>query len=110
MPALGLKFSRLEAIPAAGDRTTAHIQAFTDAGCTVNLEANVSIMKSPVGDVSFCEREVTKRVDKALHILDSIAKLPDQHCAFYLMRSEIGCMDYTIRTTPKGSCTAALQK
>ena len=108
MPSLGLRFSRLEAIPSAGDRSLVDRTVFTSLGCTFNSSANVSIMKSPVGDTQFCEQEVGNRVDKALKIIRAIADLPDAHCALYLLRYQVGRMEYTARTTPLESCRDAL--
>ena len=76
MPSLGLKISRLEAIPAAGDQCSIDLDAFRHAGCSINLTRNALIMKSPIGDTAFCEGEVGKRVDRALRIAGEIAKLP----------------------------------
>ena len=56
MPALGLRFSRLEAIPAAGLRSTFDEAAYRHSGCTINKEQCVSIMKSPIGTIEFCEQ------------------------------------------------------
>ena len=41
MPSLGLRFSRLEAIPSAGDRSLVDRTVFTSLGCTFNSSANV---------------------------------------------------------------------
>ena len=86
MPTLGLSFSRLEVIPAAGSQCHADLSQFRETGCTVNLEGNVSVMKSPIGSVTFCEAEVNKRVSKGTATLDAIARLPDQHVALHLLR------------------------
>ena len=110
MPRLGLSFSRLEAIPAAGQRTGIDMQLFRAAGCTANMTANVSVMKSPIGDATYCQAEVLKRVNKSIEILEAIAGLPDQHCALYLLKFQMGRMDYVIRTTPAASCGQALDK
>ena len=110
MPRLGLSFSRLEAIPAAGEVSTVDMQQFIDAGCTVNPTACVSVMKSPIGTAAYCENEVSKRVDKAAAIVRAISQLPDEHCALYLLRYQVGRMDYTIRTTPAASCAGALKR
>ena len=65
-------------------------------------------MKSLVGDTQFCEQEFGNRVDKALKIIGAIADLPDAHCALYLLRYQVGRMEYTARTTPLESCRDAL--
>ena len=40
--------------------------------------------------------------------MGAIAELPDKHAALYLLRYQIGRMDYLIRTTPASMCEAAL--
>ena len=87
MPSLGLKFSKLEVIPAAGVASTIDVDSFTNIGCTVKRTGNVSIMKSPIGSPEFCDREVRKRVDTSAAILEAVANLPDRHCAMYLLVS-----------------------
>ena len=47
MPRLGLRFSRLEAIPAAGRLHNIDMTVFDELGCTSNLSQNVVVMKSP---------------------------------------------------------------
>ena len=100
MPALGLRFSRLEAIPAAGEHTTIDANAYIQCGCTINKDQCASVMKSPIGNVEFCEQEVGKRVGKAVRAVHAIRDLPDQHCALNLLRYQTGRLDYTTRTTP----------
>ena len=67
-------------------------------------------MKSPIGDSDFCEEEVGKRVDRALHIAREIAKLYKKHCARNLLRYQEGRMGYIKRTTPVSSCRESLRK
>ena len=110
MHRFGVSFSRLEAIPAAGSRSTIDMQQFLDIGCAANMRANVAIMKSPVGSLEFCEEDVESRVGKSIRILEAIAKLPDQHSALYLLRFQLGRMDYLVRTTPSSHCSRALEK
>ena len=76
----------------------------------MNQTANVSIMKAPIGDTQFCEAEITKRVDNAADIMAAIARLADEHCALYLLRFQVGRMDYTVRTTPGQRCLRSLRK
>ena len=67
-------------------------------------------MKSPIGSAAYCESEVSKRVDKAVAIVKAISQLPDQHCALYLLRFQVGRLDYIIRTTPAASCAISLKR
>ena len=100
MPALGLSFSKLDVIPAAGDRTHADMQAFRDVGCRLNLSRNVAIMKSPIGDAEFCTKYAAEKVREATEGIRAIADLPDRHCGLHLLRYQIGKLNYLVRTTP----------
>jgi hypothetical protein len=72
------------------------------------MSGNVSIMKSPVGDVEFCESTVRKRVQTAIAITKEISELPDEHLALNLLRYQTGRMEYISRTTPQSSCQRGL--
>ena len=65
-------------------------------------------MKSPIGDIEYCENEAAKRVDKAVRAVRAIADLPDEHTALYLLRYQIGQLNYFARTTPKALCAGQL--
>ena len=82
MPRLGLRFSRLEAIPAAGQNTLIDVSSFQALGCKVNLSQTAVVMKSPIGGDTFCESVVHKRVNQSLDILHQISCLPNSHIAF----------------------------
>ena len=112
MPSLGLRFSRLEAIPAAGSDTLVDVSRFQGLGCSVNLAQTAIVMKSPIGSDAFCNGVVGKRVDESLHILEQIARLRSTHthCALYLLRYQVARMEYTKRTTPLQSCRDALHR
>jgi hypothetical protein len=110
MPALGLRFGRLGAIPAAGQRSAIDETAYIHSGCTINKEQCVSIMKSPIGTIEFCEQEAGKRVEKAVKAMHAITSLPDQHCALNLLRYQTGRLDYTTRSTPSSCCPRALAR
>ena len=100
MPSLGLKFSKLDVVPAAGELHQIDIQAFIDAGCRVNTSRNFEVMKSPIGDTTHCEGVAYTRVQKAIKVIGAIAELPDAHCALHLLRHQAGRMNYLARTTP----------
>ena len=55
MPRLGLNFSKLEVIPTADRQTSVDLQPFVQVGCTIQVEPNVAIMKSPIGSADFNE-------------------------------------------------------
>ena len=68
MPRLGLRFSRLEAIPAAGQRSLVDVSSFQALGCSVNMTQTAVVMKSPIGSNEFCASIVQKRVDQSVSI------------------------------------------
>ena len=108
MPRLGLRFSKLDLIPAAGARHTIDMRPFEAMGGTVNTTQTVVVMKSPIGSNVFCEEVVGKRVLESSKALAAIAKLPKQHCALYLLKYQAGRMGYVQRTTPSHACIRAL--
>eukprot|EP00973_Karenia_brevis_P033694 4645405-Karenia_brevis.AAC.1 len=108
MPSLGLRFSLLEVIPAAGENTSVDTGRFAALGCTVNTSRCVSVMKSPIGTAQYCAQESAKRIAKAEKVIRAIAALPDRHWALYLLRYQTGRMDYLMRTTPPECCKEAL--
>ena len=108
MPLLGLKFSKLDVIPAAGEGAQFDRGSFRDLGCKVVEKAEVTVMKCPIGDQDYCGSVLSKRVGKAQSILDQIGDLPDSHCALYLMQYQTGRMEYISRSTPFALCQDAL--
>ena len=100
MPSLGLRFSRLEVTTAAGEAHNVHLDAFRDLGCTINLTQCLEIMKAPTGSRQFCEEVASKRVRKATQIVQAIVEVPDEHCAFHMLRYQAGRLSYLTRTTP----------
>ncbi|CAE8723859.1 unnamed protein product, partial [Polarella glacialis] len=109
MPSLGLRFSRLEAIPAAGASSTLDRDVFLRLGCTINDTQCVSIMKSPVGHQDFCDKTSLKRVSAAVKATNAISQLPDERCALYLLRFQTGRLDYLIRATPAPLIPSSLE-
>jgi len=109
MPLLGLKFSKLDVIPAAGQNHQVDIGAFHEAGCTVSVTGDFEVMKSPIGSKAHCETVVMKRVKKAAAAITAIADLPDSHCALYLLRYQSAKMNYVARTTPAADVEEGLR-
>ena len=62
MPTLGLRFSKLDIIPAAGTGHAIDLQPFEAMGGKVNLTQALVVMKSPIGSNEFCEEVVGTRV------------------------------------------------
>ena len=55
MPIVGLRFSSLQVAAAVpGPQDAESFQAFVAEGCTPALDGNVEVLKSPIGDDSFC--------------------------------------------------------
>jgi len=96
-------------IPTAGRQTSVDLQPFVQAGCTIQVQPNVAIMKSPIGSADFCETFVAGRVAKAAVVVRAVGELPDRHCALYLLRYQIAKLDFMARTTPSATCKGALQ-
>ena len=108
MPRLGLRFSKLDIIPAAGPRHAIDLQPFEAMGGNIHTTQTVVVMKSPIGSSEFCEEVVGKRVRESSKALAAIAKLPKRHCALYLLKYQAGRMGYIQRTTPAHACIRAL--
>ena len=111
MPGLGLRFSMLEAIPAAGLNNAIDLEPFRAAGCTCNETGNFEVLKSPVGAETWCHEYAGKRAGKAIKALEAVSALPDRHAAYYLMKwsCNAGQLNYLARTTPRDRCEPALQ-
>ena len=62
MPSLSLRFSKLDAIPAAGDRHSIDMRPLEGLGCTVNTTQTAVVMKSTIGFEESCEAVVGNRV------------------------------------------------
>ena len=86
MPRLGLAFSKLDVLPAAGSSVRLDKLAFEQLGCKVFAHPHVTIMKCPVGDVTYCENVVSRRVAKGVDVVQKFQELPDAHCALHLLR------------------------
>lgn len=110
LPRLGMKFSKLDVIPAAGANCVFDEENFRSLGCKIFHKAEASIMKIPIGDAAFCEKTLAKRVDKGASIVQQISELPDVHCALHLLRYQTSRMEYTTRSCPQDLCKLSLQK
>ena len=110
MPRLGLRFSKLDAIPSAGPHHSIDLTAFEAIGCKCDLSQTAIVMKSPIGNTEFCEKVIAERVNDSLKVIDAIAALPKPHVAHYLLRYQISRMDYIKRCTPLPSCERALRR
>jgi len=114
MPMLGLRFSRLELVLAAGPQHAVDVAAFERLGCTVNLSQTFETVKSPVAVGSqasvFTEGYAMKRAERAAAIVQDIAGLPDKHVALHLLKlcGTFCRMGYLCRTTPRDTVSQAL--
>ena len=104
MPSLGLRFSLLEAVLAAGEAYQIDLNLFVKLGCSVNLNQCVEIIKSPIGSLELCHEMVLKRARKAVATVEPIAKVPAEHCALCPLKFQTGRLHYTARTTPPECC------
>ncbi len=110
MPRLGLRFSMLEAVPAAGSRHAVDRSGFEASGCTWNEGGNLEVLKSPIGNPSWCAEYSKRRACRALMAIHALGALPGAHVAYYLMKSSAGAcqLTYLSRTTPPELCAEAL--
>ena len=53
MPAVGLQFSSLVVVPAAGQHYRIDFQPLSQLGCSVSEDCNLEILKSPFGDIAW---------------------------------------------------------
>ncbi len=115
MPALGLRFSRLEVVPAAGAATTANLDRFRALGCEVNLTQCFETVKAPVAvgprAGEYYQRYGEERARKAAATVREIAALPDRHVALHLLRQagDFCRVNYLARTTPSGAVSKGLE-
>ncbi len=110
MPRLGLRFSLLEAVPAARNLSRVDSTEFVRLGCTWNDSGNFEVLKSPVGSPSWCAAYSTKRAGQAICATSAVGALQHKHVGYYLLRasasaSRLNCL---ARTTPGECCIEAL--
>ena len=111
MPDLGLRFSSLAVVAAAGRNHEVDMQLFINEGCLVSEDGNIEVLKSPVGD------DVSRKVysisvaQKHSKMFEALRCLEDQHVAYYLLRwsANASRMNYLARTTPATHCSEALE-
>lgn len=110
LPSVGLQFSSLAVTTAAGCRHAVDLTIFEQEGCTISLDGNAEILKSPVGTDAFCKEFCSKRAGKAAEVAKAIASLSDAQVGYYLLRwsCNAGRMNYLARTTPAGVCRDAM--
>jgi hypothetical protein len=108
---LGLRFSMLEVVPAAGPNHGVDLQLFVDQGCTVNGQSGFEALKSPIGSAEWCNTYAKTRVQKYIDAMAVIGDFKDRHIGFYLMKwcCNGGEINYLARTTPLEHCQEALK-
>ena len=115
MPALGLRFSRLEVVPAAGAATAVNLDSFRALGGEVNLTQCFETVQAPVAvgpdAADFCQRFGEMRAKKAAATVREIAALPDRHVALHLLRQagDFCRVTYVARTTPSAVVSRGLE-
>lgn len=60
---LGLRFGKLEAAPAVPAATRADVAALRRAGCAWREDGNLDILRAPIGEPSWCQRQLLGRAD-----------------------------------------------
>ena len=115
MPALGLRFSRLEVVPAAGAATAVNLDSFRALGGEVNLTQCFETVQAPVAvgpdAADFYQRFGEVRAKKAAATVREIAALPDRHVALHLLRQagDFCRVTYLARTTPSAVVPRGLE-
>ena len=115
MPAFGLRFSRLEAVRAAGAATIVNLDRFRALGCEVNLTQCFETVKAPVAvgpnAAEYYQRFGEERAKKAAVTVREIAALPDRHVALHLLRQagDFCRVTYLARTTPSEAVSRGLE-
>ena len=103
MPMVGLRFSQLQVVAAAyGDQPVERFAYFVAEGCTPVLDGNFEILKSPIGENTFCRTFCEKMVAKQSKVLTFLAELGDPQVTHYLVKWCVNGsrMNYMARTTP----------
>ena len=85
MPALGLRFSMLEVVPAAGPNHAVDLAGFQALGCSLNETGNLEVLKSPIGDTSYCEEYCVDALERTLKAVRAVGTLRDSHVGLYLL-------------------------
>ena len=110
MPQVGLNFSDLQVVAAAGAHHQVNFDPFLAHGCQVAGDGSLEVLKSPVGPDAFCASFCQTVADKQLQVLDSVGALPDPQVGYYLLRHSCNAsrMQFLSRTTPSSHCGPAL--
>jgi hypothetical protein len=111
MPTLGLRFSTLQLIPAAGQAHSIDLDPFKTLGCSVQEDGNFEVLKSPLGTDGYCKEFCAKLVEKQREIFEFLATLGDPQVTHYLLKNSVNAsrMNYLARTTPPAICADAAQ-
>ena len=107
MPMVGLRFSMMQVVAAAaGPQHPGRFRAFQDEGCTPALDGNFEVMKSPIGDDTFCRAFCSRVAEKQAKVLEFLSELGDPQITHFLARWCINGsrLNYLARTTPP-ECT-----
>ena len=112
MPPLGLRFSMLELVPAAGADHAVDVAPFEACGCTVTATGRIEVLKSPVGPQEWCQEYAKSRTLKYVGALAAVGEFKSRHAGLYLMKWACngGEVNYMSRTTPLDCCREALEQ
>jgi ribosomal protein S9 len=111
MPGLGLRFSSLVVAAAAGANHQIDMAPFLAEGCVEAENGNLEVLKSPVGEESWCQDFCTKQAAKQAKALQQLGSMDDPQVAYYLLRWSCNAsrMTYMARTTPASACSNGLR-
>ena len=108
MPATGLTFGKMAAIPACPRAHSIDTEALREAGCSWEAEGNFEAMRAPIGSDVWAREYTRSRAEDTLEVYAELARLGDPHSAFYLARYQAGRTNYIWRTAPATQCIEAL--
>ena len=104
MPLVGFRFSTMQVVAAAaGTRDPERFRAFRDEGCIAALDGNFEVLKSPIGDDTFCEAFCSRVAAKQGKVLEFLSELGDPQVTHFLTKWCINgsrTNNYLARTTP----------
>ena len=78
MPLVELRFSMMHVVAAeAGTQDPERFRAFRDEGCIAALDGNFEVLKSPIGDDTFCRAFCSRVAAKQGKVLEFLSGLGD---------------------------------
>ena len=84
MPMVGFRFSMIQVVAAAaGPQHPGCFQTFQDEGCTPALDGNFEVLKSPIGDDTFCRAFCSSVAEKQAKVQEFLFELGDPQITLF---------------------------